>query len=111
MQCATKKQAAVETSVFSAEFVAMKVGIETLRGIRHKPRMMGVPIEGPTLHVEGTEETRMTDRLQTSAANHTGQQGPIAELQRMMFTMCWTNTDLCPHVRVLSDGSITELIF
>ena len=44
----SKKQSTVETSVFGAEFVAMKIGIETLRGIRYKLRMMGVPISGPS---------------------------------------------------------------
>jgi hypothetical protein len=34
--------------VFGAEFVAMKLGMETLRGIRYKLRMMGVPISGPS---------------------------------------------------------------
>ena len=38
----------METSVFGAEFVAMKHGIETLRGLRYKLRMMGVPISGPS---------------------------------------------------------------
>jgi len=37
----SKKQATIETSVFGAEFVAMKIGIETMRGIRYKLRMMG----------------------------------------------------------------------
>ena len=45
----SKKQATLETSVFGAEFVAMKHGIETVRGLRYKLRMMGVPIDGPTL--------------------------------------------------------------
>ena len=44
----SKKQPTVETSVFGAEFVALKNGIETLRGIRYKLRMMGVPISGPS---------------------------------------------------------------
>ena len=44
----SKKQATVETAVFGAEFVAMKHGIETLRGIRYKLCMMGVPIGGPS---------------------------------------------------------------
>jgi hypothetical protein len=44
----SKKQATVESSVFGAEFVAMKVGMETCRGLRYKLRMMGVPISGPT---------------------------------------------------------------
>ena len=37
----------VETSVFGAEFVAMKNGMETGRGLRFKLRMMGIPIDGP----------------------------------------------------------------
>jgi hypothetical protein len=44
----SKKQATIETSVFGAEFVALKTGIETLRGLRYKLRMVGVPISGPT---------------------------------------------------------------
>ena len=45
----SKKQATIESSVFGAEFVALKLGIETLRGLRYKLRMMGVPISGPSL--------------------------------------------------------------
>jgi len=48
IQWQSKKQPTIETSVFGAEFVAMKVGIETTRGIRYKLRMMGVPLSGPT---------------------------------------------------------------
>ena len=43
----SKRQQTVETSVFRSEFVAMKTGIEALRGIRYKLRMMGIPIGGP----------------------------------------------------------------
>ena len=48
----SKKQPTVETSVFGAEFVALKHGVETLRGLRYKLCMMGVPISGPS-HVFG----------------------------------------------------------
>ena len=34
--------------VFGAEFVVMKHGIETLRGLRYKLRMMDVSISGPS---------------------------------------------------------------
>ena len=44
----SKKQATIETAVFGAEFVAMKIGMEAVRGIRYKLRMMGIPISGPT---------------------------------------------------------------
>ena len=40
----SKKQSKVKTSIFGAEFVAMKIGIETLCRIRYKLHMMGVPI-------------------------------------------------------------------
>ena len=39
----SKRQPTIETSVFGAEFVAMKFGIEKLRGIRYKLRMRGMP--------------------------------------------------------------------
>ena len=42
----SKKQPTIETSVFGAEFVAMKNVVEKLRGLRYKLRMMGVPISG-----------------------------------------------------------------
>ena len=38
----------IETSVFGAEFVAMKIVMKTLRGIRYKLRMRRVPISGPS---------------------------------------------------------------
>ena len=44
----SKKQATIETSIFGAEFVSMKIVTETLRGIRYKLRIMGVPIYGPS---------------------------------------------------------------
>ena len=44
----SKKQSTCETSVFGAEFVAMKVAMETNRGLRYKLRMMGVPVTGPS---------------------------------------------------------------
>ena len=44
----SKKQPTIETSVFGSEFVAMKIAMETMRGLRYKVRMMGVPVTGPT---------------------------------------------------------------
>ena len=36
VQWFSKKQSTVETSVFGAQFVAMKQGIDALRGLRYK---------------------------------------------------------------------------
>ena len=44
----SKKQTSVETSTFGSEFMALKVGIEMIKGLRYKLRMMGVPLEGHT---------------------------------------------------------------
>ena len=44
----SKKQATIEGSLFGAEFVAMKTGVEALRGIRYKLRRMGVTLTGAT---------------------------------------------------------------
>ena len=48
VQWFSKQQATIETSVFGAEFVVMKIGMESLRGLRYKLRMMGVGISGPS---------------------------------------------------------------
>ena len=47
----SKRQPTVETNVFGAEFVAMKNGMETLRGLQYKLQMMGVPLPGPIIHL------------------------------------------------------------
>ena len=44
----SKKQPKVESSVFGAEFAAMKSGMERLRGLRYKLHMMGVSLSGPS---------------------------------------------------------------
>ena len=41
----SKRQQTVETSAFSSEFIAMKVCVETIRGLRYKLRMFGIPID------------------------------------------------------------------
>ena len=44
----SKRQPTIETSVFGAEFVAMKYGMEKLRALRYKLRMMGVRVDAPS---------------------------------------------------------------
>jgi hypothetical protein len=55
-----KQQATIETSVFGAEFVAMKHGIKTLRRLRYKIRMMRIPLSGPT-YIYGDNKSQMTN--------------------------------------------------
>ena len=44
----SKKRATVEKAVFGSDFFAMTNGVETLRRLRYKLRMTGVPIDGTT---------------------------------------------------------------
>ena len=37
----------VETSAFSAEFIAFKACLQSIEGLRFKLRMFGIPIDGP----------------------------------------------------------------
>ena len=43
----SKRQNTVECSTFGSEFVAMRILIEILEGLRYKLRMFGVPLDGP----------------------------------------------------------------
>jgi hypothetical protein len=56
----SKRQATIETSTFGSEFVAAKVATETIRGLRHKPRMLRVPIEGPSVYFFGDNMSVVT---------------------------------------------------
>jgi hypothetical protein len=56
----SKQQETIETSVFGAEFVAMKHGIKTLRELRYKIRMMGIPLSGPT-YIYGNNKFQVTN--------------------------------------------------
>ena len=44
----TKKQATDKGAIFGAYFVAMKQGVEALRGIRYTLQIMGVEVDVPT---------------------------------------------------------------
>ena len=48
IQWYSKRQNTVETSTFGSEFVAMRIAVELIEGLRYKLRMFGVPIDGPT---------------------------------------------------------------
>jgi hypothetical protein len=42
----SKAQSTVESSTFGSEFVAMRICVEMLEGIRYKLRMFGIPLDG-----------------------------------------------------------------
>ena len=44
----SKRQNTVEMSTFGSKFIAMKTAVEHIEALRHKLRLFGIPIEGPT---------------------------------------------------------------
>jgi hypothetical protein len=56
----SKQQATIETSMFGAEFVAMKHRIEMLRGLKYKICMMGIHLTGPT-YIYGDNKSQVTN--------------------------------------------------
>ncbi|MGH7974092.1 MAG: Ty1/Copia family ribonuclease HI [bacterium] len=43
----SKRQNIVESSTFGSEFVALKIAVEMIEGLRFKLRMFGVALDGP----------------------------------------------------------------
>lgn len=73
----SKKRSTIETSVFGAEFCAMKHGIENLRVICYKLCMMGVPINGPS-YVSGDNMLVVTNASR-----------PESTLRKKLTTICY----------------------
>ena len=44
----SKRQNTIETSMFGSEFIAARIAVELIEGLRYKLRMFGIPIDGPT---------------------------------------------------------------
>jgi hypothetical protein len=73
----SKQQPTIECSVFGAEFVAMKHSIETLRGLRYKICMMGIPLSGPT-YVYGDNKSQVSNSSR-----------PESTLKKKCNTICY----------------------
>ena len=66
VQWFSNKQSTVGTSVFGAEYVNMKQGIDAPRGLRYKLRMMGILISSPSfLYGDNTLVVCYTSRPET----------------------------------------------
>ncbi len=62
----------MEISSFSSEFVAARIAMELIDGLRYKLRMFGIPIEGPTNVFCGNQSvvTNMTKPESTLKRKH-----------------------------------------
>ena len=91
----SKRQSTVETSTFSAEFMAMKSCVSAIEALRFKLRMFGVAIEGPT-HVYCDNESVVNnsskvestlDKKHNSVAYHYVRNAVAASI----ITVAWIN--------------------
>jgi hypothetical protein len=73
----SKRHPTAESSVFGAEFVAMKNRSETWRGLRYKLRMMGVALSGP-IYVYG-------DNMSVAHSTHR----PESVLKKKSNSICY----------------------
>ena len=63
----SKRQNTVEASTFGAEFVAMRVLVEMLIGLRYKLRMFGIPLDGPcNVFCDNEAVTKSTMRAEST---------------------------------------------
>ena len=66
----SKKQPAVESAVFRADFFAMNHRVEKLQCLGYKLNMIGVPIEGPSyIYVENMSVIYNTSRPESVLSN------------------------------------------
>ena len=88
-------QNSVETSMFGSEFSALKTGIEMIKGLRFKLRMMGVPLDG-LAHVRignmsvvsNTSRPESTLRKKSNAvAYHFARENVASEMCRMHMSL------------------------
>ena len=93
----SKRQTGIETSSFGSEFMAMKHCCEYLRGLRHKLRSMGIPVETPcfiygdnkSVLVNGSKPDSVLQKKSTSIAYHYVREGSASNEWRISYI----NTD------------------
>ena len=74
VQWFSKKQSTSETSVFGAEFVTMKQGIDALQGLTNKLRMMGIPTSGLLfIYVDNISVIHNSSKLQFAIMQYMSQ--------------------------------------
>ena len=96
----SKKQNSVETSTFGSEFTAMKLAVEFVKGLRHKLRMFGVPIDGPAFMYCDNEVAHKNMSIPESALNK--------EIHGMSYHFCREAVDT-GIIRVAKEDTLENL--
>jgi hypothetical protein len=65
-----KAQSTIESSTFGAEFVATKIAVELIEGLRYKLRMFGISIEGPANTFVDNNSVVLNATTPTSTLKH-----------------------------------------
>jgi hypothetical protein len=95
----SKKQNCVETSTFGSEFIGLKTGIEIIKGLRYKLRMMGIPLDGHAhvrvdniLVVKNTSVPESTLKKKSNAiAYHFVREAVAANISRIAYEPTGSN--------------------
>ena len=106
----SKRQNTLETSTFSSEFIAAKMAVEMVEGLRYKLRMMGVPIDGAcnmfcdneSVVKNSTNPESVLKKKHCAIAHHKVREAQAARVVRIAWED--TNTNLADLFTKLLDG-------
>ncbi|MGH7955267.1 MAG: hypothetical protein ACREOZ_04830 [Gloeomargaritales cyanobacterium] len=95
----SKRQNTVESSTFGSEFIALKIAVEMVEGLRYKLRMFGVPLDGPangfcdnnSVVRNVTDPASTLKKRHNSIAYHKVRESAAAGIIRI----CCNNSDTC----------------
>jgi Reverse transcriptase (RNA-dependent DNA polymerase) len=89
----TKKQNSVETSTFGSEFMALKAGVELIKGLRYKLRMLGIHVRVDNMSVvsNSTAPESTLKKKSNAIAYHFVRESVAADIIRITYESSKTN--------------------
>jgi len=113
----SKRQNTVESSTFGSEFVAMRILVDIIHGLRYKLRMFGVPLDGPAnvfcdneaVYKSSMRAESVLKKKNLSISYHKTREAIASKVLLVYFERTNTNhSDL--FTKVLSKEKIRELM-
>jgi hypothetical protein len=107
----SKRQNTVESSTFTSEFIAAKIAVEMIEGLRYKLRMMGIEVDGPcnmfcdneSVVKNATRPDSPLKKKHCAIAYHKVREAQAAEVVRIAWED--TTTNLADLFTKLLDGT------
>lgn len=95
----SKKQNGIEPSTFGSEFMGLKTATDLVKGLRYKCRMMGIPLDAPTImRVDNmsvvnntTSPSSMLKKKSNSIAYHYVRENVAAGVVQIVFVRSQDN--------------------